>query len=99
MQAQPPDEDLIESEPASPRTSELRRRLEMLVPATVGRKVLLTVAAAVLVLGLVTGFLVGTLSGTEPTGALALQSGGGPERGYIPIVPEDSALEGVVAVA
>jgi len=99
MQAQAPHEDLIDSEPASPRTSELRRRLEMLVPATVGRKVLLTVAATVLVLGLVAGFLVGTLSGTEPTGTLALQSGGGPERGYITVVPDDSALEGVVAVA
>ena len=98
-QAQTPDEDLIESEPASPRSSELRRRLEILVPATVGRNVLATVAAAVLVLGLMAGFVVGTLSGTEPTGALALQSGGAPEGGYIPIIPDDSALEGVVAVA
>ena len=98
-QAQTPDEDLIESEPASPRSSELRRRLDILVPAAVGRNVLATVAAAVLVLGLVAGFVVGTLSGTVPTGALALQSGGAPEGGYIPIIPDDSALEGVVAVA
>ncbi|MGI8722400.1 MAG: hypothetical protein ACR2JG_09260, partial [Geodermatophilaceae bacterium] len=98
-QAQTPDEDLTESEPPSPRTSELRRRLDILVPATVGRGVLLAVAAAVLVLGLVAGFLVGTLSGPEPTGGLALQSGGAPEGGYIPIVPEVARGEAVVAVA
>ncbi len=98
---QPPatDEDLIESDPPSPRTSEPTRRLEILVPATVGRKVLLTVAAAVLALGLVAGFLVGTL-GTAPTGRLALQSTGAPQGGYISIVPHDSRNEeGVVAVA
>ncbi|MGI8721986.1 MAG: hypothetical protein ACR2JG_07135 [Geodermatophilaceae bacterium] len=96
------DEDLIESEPSSPRTSELRRRLDILVPTTVGRRVLVSVAAAVLVLGLVAGFLVGTLSGTEPTGALALQSRGAPEGRYLPIVPEvalEEEAEAVIAVA
>ncbi|MGI8721985.1 MAG: hypothetical protein ACR2JG_07130, partial [Geodermatophilaceae bacterium] len=35
----------------------------------------------------------------EPTGGLALQSGGAPEGGYIPIVPEVARGEAVVAVA
>ncbi len=88
------DEDLIESEPPSPRTSELRRRLEILVPATVGRHVLAAVAAAVLALGLVAGFLVGNQTPpNERTDSTEMQDGGTTEAGYIPIVPEGSPLE------
>ncbi len=87
------DEDLIESEPPSPRTSELRRRLDMLVPATVRRNVLAAVAAAVLVLGLVAGFLIG--AGTAPGERIDSaqdQEVPTPDAGYIPIVPEGSPL-------
>jgi len=61
------DEDLIESEPPSTRTSELRRRLDLLVPASVGRKTFGASTAAGLAFGLAVGFLVGNISGAEPT--------------------------------
>ncbi|MDQ3475538.1 MAG: hypothetical protein M3492_04140, partial [Actinomycetota bacterium] len=88
------DEDLIESVRPLPRTSESRRRLEILVPATVGRNVLAAVAAAVLVLGLMAGFLVGNrTTPNERTDSTEMQDGGTPDAGYIPLGPEGSPVE------
>ncbi len=88
-----PDEDLIESEAPSSATTTLRRRLERLVPPVVGRKVVGGIAAAALVLGLVTGLLAGNIFGTEKEAAQQVQASAGPPGGYIPIVPDGSPLE------
>ncbi|MBA3801267.1 MAG: hypothetical protein H0X18_19720 [Geodermatophilaceae bacterium] len=96
-----PGEDLIESEAASSATTEIRRRLERVVPPMVSRKVVGGIAAAALVLGLVIGFLVDTFFGTEKEAALQAQESAGPPGGYIPIVPDGSPLEedGVVVLS
>jgi hypothetical protein len=91
-----PDKDLLESEPASARVSEFRRRLELLVPAMVSRTLVAGIAAATLVLGLVAGFLVG--NGTGTADPQAAQTGAPPDGDYIPIVPEGSPLDEVQSV-
>lgn len=83
----PAGEDLIESDVPSARTTEIRRRLELLVPATVGRKFLGGIAVAALATGLVAGFLVGNVFGTERADPPQTQTGPPPDGGYIPIVP------------
>ncbi len=98
------DEDLIESEPPSTRTSELRRRLDLLIPASVGRKTFGAITAAGLAFGLVVGFLVGNISGAEPTERMEptqaqAQEGAPPDGGYIPIIPDGAREEAVVVVA
>ncbi len=93
-------EDLIESDAPSSATTTLRRRLERLVPPVVGRKVVGTAAAA-LVLGLAAGLLVDNVFGSEQEAARQAQKGAGPPGGYIPIVPDGSPLEedGVVVLS
>jgi len=99
------DDDVIESESPSARTTELRRRFDLLVPATVGRKTLSGIGAAALVLGLAAGFLVGNNVGTEPTALTEptesgqAQEGPPPDGGYIPIIPDRAVEEAVVVVA
>ncbi|MBA3339137.1 MAG: hypothetical protein H0T54_05220 [Geodermatophilaceae bacterium] len=57
------DEDLIESDKPSSRMAGIHRRLDLLIPATFGRKFLGSVTIAALALGLVAGYLVGHLPG------------------------------------
>lgn len=92
------DEDLIESESPSTRGSEIRRRVTVLVPPMVGRKVLGGTAVAALALGLVAGFLVGSGSAPEPTVQSGIQEGAPPDGNYIPIVPDGSPLQGEYVV-
>jgi len=106
MQPESDSEDMIESKPKSGHGTEMRRRLALLVPASMGRRLVAGIAAATLVLGLVAGFLVGNISGAEPTERMEptqaqAQEGAPPDGGYIPIVPDGSPLEedGVVVLS
>ena len=91
-------DDLIESEAGSVRATEFRRRLGLLVPAAMGRKLVGAIAAGTLALGLVAGFLLGSGSGSEPTATVAVGTGPPPDGGYIPFVPDAGVLseEGVI---
>ncbi len=99
------DDDVIESGSSSARTTELRRRFDLLVPATVGRKTLSGIGAAILVLGLAAGFLVGNHVGsgptalTEPTESAQAHEGAPLDGSYIPIIPGRAVEEAVVVVA
>lgn len=93
MQPESGSEDLIESEPVSARGTEMRRRLELLAPASMSRRLVAGIVAATLVLGLAAGFLVGSVYGPDKTAALGADGAPGPDPGYIPIVPEGSPLE------
>lgn len=84
------DEELIESAAPSARVTEIRRRFALLVPAAVGRKFVVGVAVAALILGLGAGFLIGNVSGDQRTGQTEVQEGPPPDGGYIPIIPEGS---------
>lgn len=92
MQPESDSEDMIESKPKSGHGTEMRRRLALLVPASMGRRLVAGIAAATLVLGLVAGFLVGSVYVPEQTAALGVDAVPGPDAGYIPIVPGDSVL-------
>lgn len=95
------DEDLIESDASSARSSEVRRRLARLVPASVSRKSLGGIAAAALTLGLVAGFLVGstTEDGSGETASQpSTETGTSPEAEYLTIVPDGMPLEQEVIV-
>lgn len=92
-----PDENLIESEPPSGRATEFRRRLDLLVPASVGRKTLGALAAAALALGLLAGLLVGTDLATSGPGRTATGTGAAPEDKSTRIGPEE-AVERLVTV-
>lgn len=98
--APPPlgSEDVIESEAGSARGTEIRRRLALLAPASMGRRVVAGIAAAALVLGLVAGFLVGSVYGPQPTATVGPQAVPQPDGGFIPFFPEDPLLEEGVIV-
>ena len=101
MQPESDSEDMIESKPKSGHGTEMRRRLALLVPASMGRRLVAGIAAATLVLGLVAGFLVGNISGAEPTERMEptqaqAQEGAPPDGGYIPIIPDGAREEAVV---
>lgn len=93
MQPEAGSEDMIESKPKSGHGTEMRRRLALLAPVSMGRKLVAGIVAVALVLGLVAGFLVGRGYGLEQTAALGIDAVPGPDAGYIPIVPGDSVLE------
>lgn len=91
------DEELIESGAPSARSTEIRRRLGMLVPRSIGRRLVAGIVAATLVLGLMAGFLVGR---SYETGMAAL----GPHAVAlsdivtIPFVPAYNVIEEGVIV-
>ncbi|MGI8627132.1 MAG: hypothetical protein ACR2J5_11280 [Geodermatophilaceae bacterium] len=92
MQPEAGSEDMIESKPKSGHGTEMRRRLALLAPVSMGRKLVAGIVAVALVLGLVAGFLVGSVYGPEQTATLGIDAVPGPDAGYIPIVPGDSVL-------
>jgi len=98
--APPPlgSEDVIESEAPLARGTEIRRRLALLAPASMGRRVVAGIAAATLVLGLVAGFLVGSVYAPESTATLGLQAVPQPEGGFVGSFPEDPLFEEGVIV-
>lgn len=93
MPAEVGSEDMIESEARSVRETEVRRRLGLLAPASMGRKLVAGIAAATLVLGLVAGFLVGSGYGRETTAMLGVRAVPQPDGGYIPFIPEYRVAE------
>lgn len=96
--ASAPEEDLIESVSPSKTSTELRRRVDTLFPATVGRKVLGTFVAAALVLGMVAGFLFGTSTQRGELPSAGDQAVVGADGGLIPVVPDGARLEAGVLV-
>lgn len=94
------DEDLIESEAPSPRVTEIRRRLDLLIPGMVSRKVMGGIAIVAIALGLLGGFLVGNAPDQDAAEQTSAETGPTPDGGYIPIVP-DPVLEepGIVVLS
>ncbi len=91
-------EDLIESDEPSPTMRKVRRRLDLLIPATVGRRVLAVVTAIALALGLAAGYLVGHPrgDGADLATRLSTETGVARDLNNIPFVPEVQIEDGVL---
>lgn len=86
------EDDLIESDEASPTMSRLRQRLGVLVPPRVGRRFLGGVTVTALALGLVAGYLVGQSPENQEADVASRSSAPG-DLNNIPFVPEGTPLD------
>lgn len=92
------DEDLIESDVPSAISTGIKRRLDLVIPETVGRKVMGSTVIAALTLGLVGGFFVGKAPDQDVPNQSSIEAGPPPGGVYVPLSPEGSPLEHSVAV-